>query len=254
MAASAITASPVAAADLPVPGPAPAAYRPPPIYDWTGFYVGGQAGVGNMRDTFTQMATTPLFVSGSTDRTNPWGVVGGAEAGVNFQFTPIVVGFEGTWTASALSGTQVTPTLFPLTSVYQTSASHWFATATARIGYAANDMLFYLKGGGAWMRATYTEQPFSTINGFNVQQAFNSLRTGWTVGGGFEYGLTENLSLKLEYDFLDFGTRNYNFTALAFQMPGGPPLPPSTPVTLPVSNKSSTSLLTAGVNYRFNWR
>src|SRR5262249_55109982 len=82
VAAPVIAASGALAADLPVPGPAPVAYHPPAIYDWSGIYFGGQVGVGNMRDTFTQMATTTLFTSGSTDRTDPWSVVGGVEGGV----------------------------------------------------------------------------------------------------------------------------------------------------------------------------
>jgi opacity protein-like surface antigen len=52
---------------------------------------------------------------------------------------------------------------------------------------------------------------------------------------GLEYGLTENLSAKFEYDFLDFGTKTYNFTAT------------------PVSIRSDLSMLTLGLNYRFNW-
>jgi outer membrane immunogenic protein len=239
-----------AAADLPVPAPVAPAYRPV-VYDWSGIYVGGQIGAGNQRDTFTQLATTALFPIGSTDRTNPWSVVGGVEAGVNLQFSSIVVGVEGTWTASLLSGTQVTPSpLAASTSVYQTSASHWYATADARIGYAANDILFFVKGGAAWVSATYSEQPYS-FNGYNVQQSINSVRTGWTIGGGIEYGIGENLSLKLEYDYLDFGARNYNFNSLSFMSTtGGGAI---TPVVMPVSVKSTVSLITAGVNWRFNW-
>jgi outer membrane immunogenic protein len=254
VAASAVATSAMAtaafAADLPAPGPAPAApaYHPA-IYDWSGIYVGGQIGAGMMNDTFTQTTTTPLLNAGTATKTNPWSVVGGPEAGFNIEFAPVVIGVEGTWTASYLSGTQVQPSLSPGASVYTTSASHWFATATGRIGYAANDILFYVKGGGAWMRATYSEQPYS-FNGYNVMQSINASRSGFTVGGGFEYGLNENLSLKVEYDFFDFGTQTYNFSSLSFQpVTGG-----TTPVALPVAVKSYASLLTVGVNYRFNWR
>jgi outer membrane immunogenic protein len=248
VAASAV-ATAASAADLPVPAAAPpVAYRPA-IYDWTGVYVGGQVGAGMMNDTFAQTTTTPLFNAGATTKTNPWSVVGGPEAGVNIEFAPVVIGIEGSWTASYLSGTQVQPSLSPGASVYTTSASHWFATATGRIGYAANDILFYLKGGAAWMRVTYTQEPLSA-GGFNTVQSINDTRSGFTVGGGFEYGLNENLSLKVEYDFFDFGTKSYNFNNLSF-LPFGGAL---TAVALPVSVKSYASLLTAGVNYRFNWR
>jgi outer membrane immunogenic protein len=32
----------------------------------------------------------------------------------------------------------------------------WLATATARVGYAWNRALFYVKGGGAWVRNSYS--------------------------------------------------------------------------------------------------
>jgi len=238
------------AADMPVPA-APAYYPPayrPVIYDWTGIYIGGQLGGATMNDTFTQQTTTALLTAGTATKTNPSSVVGGGEAGFNIEFAPVVVGFEGTWTASYLSGTQIQTSISPGASVYTTSASHWYATATGRIGYAANDMLFYVKGGAAWMRVTYSEQPYS-FNGFNVLQSISNTRTGFTVGGGFEYGMTENLSLKLEYDFFDFGSRNYNFNNLSFQSVAGG----TTPVVMPVAVKSLSNMLTVGLNYRFNW-
>jgi outer membrane immunogenic protein len=236
------------AADLPMPGPAPVApaYRPA-IYDWSGIYVGGLVGGGMMNDTFTQTTSTALLNAGSATKTNPWAVIGGPEAGFNVEFAPIVIGVEGTWTASYLSGTQVTPSLLPTISVNDTSASHWYATATGRIGYAANDILFYAKGGAAWMRVTYTEQ--TAAGGIMAMQSINDTRSGFTVGGGFEYGLNENLSLKVEYDFFDFGTKTYNFNNLSYTPVGGA----ITPVALPASVKSVTNMLTLGVNYRFNW-
>ncbi len=252
MAASAMAASAVAAsaADLPVPGAPPVvpAYRPA-IYDWSGIYVGGQVGGATMNDIFTAQTTTALLNAGTETRTNPWSVVGGGEAGLNIEFAPVVVGLEGTWTSSYLSGTQVQTAIPANTSINATSASHWYATATGRVGYAANDLLFYVKGGAAWVRVTYSEQPYS-FNGYNVQQSINDTRTGFTVGGGFEYGLNENLSLKIEYDFFDFGSQSYNFNALSFQPVAGG----TTPVpAFPVGIKSISNMITAGVNYRFNW-
>src|SRR5580704_18027740 len=92
--AASAAATAASAADLPVPAAAPpVAYRPA-IYDWGGFYVGGQIGAGAMNDTITQLTTTGLFNVGSTDRTNPWSVVGGGEAGVNVEFAPFVIGVE----------------------------------------------------------------------------------------------------------------------------------------------------------------
>ena len=57
-----------------------------------------------------------------------------------------------------------------------------------------------------------------------------------TVGAGIEFGLVENLSGKIEYDFYDFGSKNYNFNAIT-----------------PVSVRSNLHALTVGLNYKFNW-
>jgi outer membrane immunogenic protein len=85
-------------------------------------------------------------------------------------------------------------------------------------------------------------------------QSITDTRSGFTVGGGIEFGMTENLSAKLEYDFLDFGTKTYNFNNLGFTPAGavaGAALTPNG--AAPMSIKSFTQLITAGLNYRFTW-
>ena len=77
-------------------------------------------------------------------------------------------------------------------------------------------------------------------------QLITDTRHGYTVGGGVEYAFTENLSVKLEYDFLNFGTQD-----LQLQQPQHLP---GVPVgAFPVSIKSSTNMFLFGANYRFNW-
>lgn len=254
--AASLAATAASAADLPAPAPAapPPAYHPP-VYDWSGIYLGGHFGGAWMNDTVQATATPQLFPVGTSTKVAPMGVLGGAQAGVNIEFAPVVIGFEGTWTATTLSGSNsvISPISTPI-SQRSTDAAPWLATATGRIGYAANDLLFYVKGGGAWMQAQYTQAETS----FGVLSSATTLtdnRTGWTVGGGFEYGLNENLSLKFEYDYLGFGTKTYTFNNLSYVTnPGGNP-PVSAPLgPLPVSVKSQMQMVTAGVNYRFTWR
>ena len=67
-------------------------------------------------------------------------------------------------------------------------------------------------------------------------QVISDNRSGFTVGAGIEFGLVENLSGKIEYDFYDFGSKNYNFNAIT-----------------PVSVRSNLHALTVGLNYKFNW-
>jgi outer membrane immunogenic protein len=168
---------------------------------------------------------------------NPAGVIGGAQAGANYEFAPWVVGIEGTWTDSAITGnTLIGTSTAPATQVRFTSSAQWFAALTGRVGYAANDWLFYAKGGGGWMRVSYTEDFLNPAGVTAATQVFTDNRTGFTVGAGIEFGLVENLSGKIEYDFYDFGSKNYNFNTLT-----------------PVSVSSNLHTIIVGLNYRFNW-
>ena len=65
---------------------------------------------------------------------------------------------------------------------------------------------------------------------------FDDNRTGFTVGAGIEIGLVENISAKIEYDFYDFGSKNYNFASIT-----------------PVAVKSDLHTFIVGLNYKFNW-
>jgi outer membrane immunogenic protein len=151
-----------------------------------------------------------------------------------------VVGIEGSWTDAAIGGSTLigAATAIPTvpTVVQERFTSHplWFAALTGRAGYAANDWLFYAKAGGAWMHVSYTEDLLVSGGATATSQVISDNRTGFTVGVGIEFGLVENLSGKIEYDFYDFGSRNYDF---AFT---------------PVSVRSDLHTLTAGLNYKFN--
>jgi outer membrane immunogenic protein len=163
----------------------------------------------------------------------------------NYEFAPWVVGVEASWTDSAINGNtligciggcsiQPAPTL--IASERFTSNAQWFAAVTGRAGYAANEWLFYAKAGGAWMRVSYTEDLLAQGEVIAATRVVSDNRTGFTVGAGIEIGLVENISAKVEYDFYDFGSKNYGFALI-------------TPVTV----KSDLHTLTVGLNYKFNW-
>jgi outer membrane immunogenic protein len=255
VAASAL-ATAASAADMPVPA-APAYYPPayhPVVYDWTGIYVGAHVGAGLLDDVVTTTTTTALLPSGTQNKLNPFGVVGGAQGGFNIEFAPFVIGAEATWTSSGISGTGSVTSLMPGIFEQSTSNPLWYATVTGKVGIAANDWLFYAKGGAAWMRVDYTQGVLVSGAGMASLQTVSDHRTGFTVGGGVEYGLTENLSAKIEYDFLDFGTKSYSYANLGFFLPGSPAGTAVTPIApTSVSIKSFTSLFTVGLNYRYNW-
>jgi outer membrane immunogenic protein len=234
--------APAHGADMGVPSrsyyPAP---PPPAIYDWTGIYVGGHIGGGILVDSVNQngfsTAPTAINLIGSGNL-RPAGVIGGAQVGANYEFVPWVVGVEGSWTDSAIDGnTLIGTTNAALPQERFTSQAQWFAAVTGRVGYAANDWLFYAKAGGAWMNVKYAEDILTPGGVTNVpNQVLTDNRTGFTVGAGIEVGLVENLSGKIEYDFYDFGSKNYNFNAIT-----------------PVSVNSNLHTIIVGLNYKFNW-
>ena len=255
IAAIALIGTPVLAADMGVPGPAyyPKSLPPPAIYDWTGIYVGGHVGGGLLTDSVSQNGAAAFNLT-SSGSLRPAGVLGGAQIGANYEFTPWVVGVEGSWTDSTISGSTLNPcsacsfipnptSTIGVSQERFTSHALWFAALTGRAGYAANDWLFYAKAGGAWMHVSYTEDLLATGKSMVVapgttvtSQVISDNRSGFTVGAGIEFGLVENLSAKVEYDFYDFGSKNYNFNAIT-----------------PVSVRSNLHALTVGLNYKFNW-
>jgi outer membrane immunogenic protein len=241
--ATAVPVAPAQAADIAVPGPAyyPKSIPPPAVYDWTGIYVGGHVGGGILTDSVSQTATSPTgFNFANSGSLRPAGVLGGAQLGANYEFAPWVVGIEGSWTDSTISGSTLIPCSGPCAAAAVpqerfTSHALWFAALTGRAGYAANDWLFYAKAGGAWLRVSYTEDLIAVGGPTAASQVISDNRTGFTAGAGIEFGLVENLSGKIEYDFYGFGSRNYNFNFT------------------PVSVRSNLHALTVGLNYRFNW-
>jgi len=239
------------AADMAVPAPSYYPKLPPAIYDWTGIYFGGHVGGGILVDSVSQNGvSTGKFDLANSGDLRPAGVIGGAQAGANYEFAPWVVGIEGSWTDSTISGSTLMgcsgTCKIGATGIAQerfTSQALWFADLTGRLGYAANDWLFYAKAGGAWMRVNYTEDLLTVgVKGTvapgttAATQVLSDNRSGFTVGVGIEVGLVENLSGKIEYDFYDFGSKNYNFNTIT-----------------PVSVKSDLHTLTVGLNYKFNW-
>jgi outer membrane immunogenic protein len=246
--ASTASVAPAQAADIAVPGPAyyPKSFPPPAVYDWTGIYLGFHVGGGILTDSVSQngvsstsATATSLLSSGNL---RPAGVLGGAQIGANYEFVPWVVGIEGSWTDSTNSGSTLIacstcPTFGPAVVVQERFTSHalWFAALTGRAGYAANDWLFYAKAGGAWLHVSYTEDLLVAGGPTATSQVLSDNRTGFTAGAGIEFGLVENLSGKIEYDFYGFGSKNYNFNFT------------------PVSVRSNLHTLTVGLNYRFNW-
>jgi outer membrane immunogenic protein len=164
-------------------------------FSWTGFYIGASGGYA-----WGDSDWTDLGGLGSNVKFNDLkGAIGGGQVGYNRQNGPLVLGVEGTITSGIDQSGRV------LSATLGTDVK-WMATAVGRVGYAFGNSLAYAKGGYA---AAGIE-----INGDNGVETFThrELHNGWTVGGGWEYAFTRNLSLGVEYNFYDFGSERHAFT------------------------------------------
>jgi outer membrane immunogenic protein len=191
------------AADMPVKAP-PAAPIAPASYNWSGFYVGGQVGYlwGRTRVEEDGVVTEPHA------KTN--GVIGGVLGGYNWQTGPVVFGLEGdfSWTNAHGTGT-VTPPPSPTvitTQLPNTYDVNWTSHVRGRLGYAADRWLFFVAGGLAI--ADFDFQEGATITTV-IPPSPGGTYIGWSIGGGVEYAITQNILGRVEFLYDDFGHKDY---------------------------------------------
>jgi outer membrane immunogenic protein len=269
------------AADMPVKArPAPV-----PAYGWTGFYVGFNAGYAGSNDrstTFTPGDPYVQFITCDPTGTGTCaqpassrleGGFGGLQAGYNWQASPsLVAGLEADFQGSAINGTAVNPTFSLGGNPAQISSEHkttWFGTVRGRLGFLPTDRLLVYGTGGFAFGQVEASSALTATNqqiavgiggfGFNCTTAAGtspncftrnsaSTATGWTAGAGFEFALTQNISVKGEYLYVNLGTDNHALRALSTANI----LPPPTPASFIVSREVDFNLVRVGLNYRFN--
>ncbi len=187
------------AADLPSRAPPPVYVPPAPIFTWTGIYIGGQIGYAwgtsntNLGDNFGD------YTSFSTNNS---GVIGGAHVGYNLQLSQFVVGLEGDVDGSSLKKTVYgDPFIDSFISVPTTISGNLGVQGSirGRVGYAWDRVLLYATGGVAFAGFNGS---ISTPYGYD---SASTTRVGWTVGGGLEYAVTNNWSIRAEYRYAQFG-------------------------------------------------
>jgi outer membrane immunogenic protein len=278
----AVVAGSAQAADMPLKArPAPV-----PVYSWTGFYAGingGYAWSGDRTTTFTP--GDPLIqlltcggILGSTcalptsSKLN--GGLGGLQAGYNWQVNPyFLAGLEADFQGSAIRGSATNPTFLLGGNPTQIGTEHrvtWFGTIRGRLGLLPTDrLLIYGTGGFAFGRVDASSlltvanpviaSGLGGLFGYNCTIAAgtfpncfsgNSTRTatGWTAGAGFEFALSQNISLKGEYLYVNLGTDDHALVALSTANIA----PPPTPSSFIVSRKVDFSLARVGLNFRFD--
>jgi opacity protein-like surface antigen len=185
----------------------------PAVYNWTGFYIGGNLGgawsglsAANFSDTLGSS------FNGATNL-QP---AGGGQIGVNYQFwNQLVVGAEAMF--DRLPGSQLSPITATdptgtISANIPNASEHMLATATGRLGYAWGRVLLYAKGGGAWVAAN---SPTISVGG--VPASFGSVGNnnsfGYTAGFGLEWAFANNWSVRAEYDYIGLPNQVYTVAA-----------------------------------------
>jgi outer membrane immunogenic protein len=235
---------------------------------WPGLYVGGHLGgawsLADVTDSYTYLGD-PTAKNGARDA----GLIGGAQLGYSYQSGKVVVGLEGDLGYLSLSAHKAA-TLPPSTECLvnpingcglkaaYASDDGFYGDIAARLGYAFDRTLFYVKGGAAYVNAefkvSYVGENCSTRGTcgsgpdyakFNYSHDASSW--GWTIGAGVEYALGSAWSLKAEYQHFDFGSLSYSYK-------GADPIS-GTGLVSELSGKTNVALtadaVKLGVSYHF---
>jgi outer membrane immunogenic protein len=209
---AALGMAPAFAADL-----APRTYTKAPalasVYDWTGFYIGANAGGASSHNCWdiTSVAgiTFPPIREGCHDAT---GAVVGGQIGYRWQSASWVFGVEAQGDWADLKGSNTSAVLTPPPLVNQTKIDA-IGLFTGQVGYTWNNVLGYVKGGAA-----VTHDKYSGAVGPFADRA-SETRWGGAVGAGLEVGFAPGWSVGVEYDHLFMGRRDITFTPVSLVNP-----------------------------------
>lgn len=207
---------------------------PPPVpapWSWTGFYVGGTVGAASERSLIENdpASTFPYLASNASN--NNIGVIGGFEAGYNFQLPSLVLGIEGDISWASLNHNTAVPSVFGVSDTY-TSRLNDLSSIRGRIGLPVDRALFYGTGGVAFVdlknQLSDPGSPFTATPGSHLQR--------WVAGGGIEYALMDHWTVKAEYLHVALPDRT------AFDSAGG---------GYGFDFKNSLDIGRVGINYKF---
>ena len=263
----ALMTSPAVAADLSFKAPQ-AAPASAPVPNWTGFYVGLNAGGALARSGDPSTAASCLPAPGAffsyfgcpdalavaaagTGSMSKSAFVGGGQAGYNWQVNAVVLGgevdFDSFNVKLSRKGSGVLPTLGGPFAITTSASTDSLFTARGRIGWAFDNLLLYGTGGFAETKLnasnSYTDASTFAPGGAGAG-AWNASATkfGWTAGGGLEWALNRNLSVKAEYLFVKFGSINAS---------GAVANPAGYASAISTSTDLTANIARAGVNYKF---
>ena len=261
------------AADLPSRALAPAPVYVAPAFTWTGFYLGGNVGAAWSgrdncplgHDLHDGVYTLDTNFTPNCNNDRGTNVIGGIQAGYNWQFGGWLLGLEGDINWIGRNNNRGYD--FAMFNdrdgggkVYSWSGnggSNTLGTIRARVGVTMDRALFYVTGGAAFRNGD--DNASITVTGYDnghhtrsmgdgdnrpdvkiYSGAGNGNKTGWALGGGLEYALTENLSTKIEYLHAQFGNGGGVYTS-----------PDDNCYGFLGDRKNSIDIVRVGLNYRF---
>ena len=222
------------AADLPSRRAAPAPYVAVPVFTWTGFYVGVNAGYGFSDNNRNDYYGTTVY----SDESSRDGFVGGGQIGYNYQIGQFVIGVETDLQFADLNHKRNDYSLTTGTYGYSSQGIDWFGTVRGRLGFAFDRALVYGTGGFAYGGGDNNDSYYAGTTTYYGNR--DKTRTGWVAGGGVEYAFTPNFTGKIEglYVSLDRDNNNYYGAVPAAYGYGR-------------NNEDSFAVIRAGLNYKF---
>lgn len=237
------------AADLPSRRAAPAPYVAP-IFSWTGFYAGVNAGYAiNGEDKLKFDNSQTVLPYGTANNADDGSFTGGGQIGYNYQMGSVVVGIEADINYISLEKdySLTVGTTDHTQTLNSKGKTEWFGTVRPRLGFVPVDrLLVFVTGGLAYGQVktttTYNDFNYATgTTGFG-HSSKDDTRVGWTLGAGMEYAVTDNITVKGEYAYVDLGDKNNTTTGVDSA---------GNQVLFNSKNETNFHVIRAGLNYKF---
>ena len=190
---------------------------PPGTYSWTGFYAGANLGwaVGQGVGTMPYTGIPGLGSGNYAFNDQPAGVLGGGQAGYNYQLGNVVLGLETDIQGSgADDNTACFLSCLPGSIAVLQHRLAWFGTTRGRLGWAAGPVLTYVTLGAAYGETdgTFSVAARGTASTLNIA----TVSGGFTWGTGIEAALDGNWSAKAEYLYVGLGTSSGSVAGVGF--------------------------------------